>query len=241
MIKQKWITGILAGLAALTAGGGVLYMTLSDREEPVIAIQGELQFREGEDSSRLLEGVTASDNRDGDLTASLQVETLIPLAGGDQAKVFYMVMDSAGNIAKASRIIGYSGGTENIPEESSPQEETPAETEPAQTDEQETEAPASETETAETAPAETEPANPEAPVLELSQTSMTVPVGGNFPFQSVIASISDDKDTEEELYSQIMIDGNYNVNQPGTYELRFYVLDSDGNLSPPAAFQLIVQ
>ena len=37
------------------------------------------------------------------------------------------------------------------------------------------------------------------------------------------------------------IDGNYNVNQAGTYTLQYYVQDSDGNTSDPITFTLTVQ
>ena len=39
----------------------------------------------------------------------------------------------------------------------------------------------------------------------------------------------------------IYIDGNYNVNQAGTYTLQYYVQDSDGNTSDPITFTLTVQ
>ena len=51
----------------------------------------------------------------------------------------------------------------------------------------------------------------------------------------------DDKDDKNTLYRHIHADGNYDVNTAGTYELRMYVSDSEGNTSDVKTFSLTVQ
>ncbi len=56
----------------------------------------------------LLQGVTASDNRDGDLTGTVIVDSVSQLTGINSARVRYIVFDAAENYATASRTVIYS-------------------------------------------------------------------------------------------------------------------------------------
>lgn len=55
----------------------------------------------------LLQGVTAQDDRDGDVTVSVIVERLANISDSHEVKVTYAAFDSSGNVAKASRTIRY--------------------------------------------------------------------------------------------------------------------------------------
>ena len=252
-MRQKAITIILAAAAAILGCIAVIYYFSSDRTAPKISFSGELSYTEGQDWSVLLQGVTAMDDTDGDLTSKIQVESVIPLAGESRAKVFYVVMDSSGNIAKSGRTVAYTGGvTPTGEDETQPENTEPGggESEPGgqnETGPEESRQPSETAEsTADTLPAESGtpaviPGDPGGPVLKLKGHELSIPAGGKFSYQNLIVSITDDKDTEEYLYSQIILDGNYDTNQAGTYFVRIYVVDSDHNRSNAETIQLHVQ
>ena len=68
--------------------------------------EAQITYTEGEAYTGLLAGVTAEDNRDGDLTDEVFVDKVIP-TGEDTAAVYYGVIDSAKNVATASRTVTY--------------------------------------------------------------------------------------------------------------------------------------
>lgn len=57
--------------------------------------------------SVLLQGVTAKDDRDGDLTGSILIKGVTNLLSGNTARVSYVVFDSANNMATCQRTIRY--------------------------------------------------------------------------------------------------------------------------------------
>lgn len=57
--------------------------------------------------SVLLQGVTAKDDRDGDLTGSIMVKGVTNLLSGNTARVSYVVFDSSNNMATCQRTIRY--------------------------------------------------------------------------------------------------------------------------------------
>lgn len=65
----------------------------------------EVSVSDGEEA--LLAGVTASDKQDGDITGKLRIRGVSKLVTNDTAKVSYIVFDSDGNAATASRMIRY--------------------------------------------------------------------------------------------------------------------------------------
>lgn len=81
---------------------------LSDTEAPVITcpesvLKADVAITEEE----LLQGVTAQDNRDGDLSDSIVVEQLSALGKKNTRRVTYAVMDLSGNVGRATRTIRY--------------------------------------------------------------------------------------------------------------------------------------
>ena len=57
--------------------------------------------------SALFQGITAKDNRDGDLTGSVMIKGMTGLITNDTAQVSYVVFDSSNNIATCQRTIRY--------------------------------------------------------------------------------------------------------------------------------------
>lgn len=97
---------LLAGAALICLI--VFAFAASDRVGPVITYSGDtILYREGDDKQLLLMGVSAMDERDGDVSASLIVENIIPLSDEDSARVIYAARDKHNNISKVSRLISY--------------------------------------------------------------------------------------------------------------------------------------
>lgn len=232
-MKQRLLVIALA-VGCVIAGGIAYFLSVSqDHEAPEITVEDrDVTYTEGESYNVLLEGVTASDNRDGDVTDQVFVDKIRP-TGEDTAIAYYGVMDSSKNVGTATRKITYIAasdeGSENegeeTPEDASPAEETSA-----------GDAGGADAGTAE----ELEPdgANP---VIALNTDHMTIEAGGDFDVLSIVRGVADDKDSTQSLYTNIRIDGEYDTETPGSYEIRYYVVDSDGNESKPQAFTLTVE
>lgn len=110
MKSKKWL---LLLLIVLCLGAFFGYRAwdrmLTDTQAPQISVDTQLlQVSVRDEKSVLLQGVTASDNKDGDVTASLVVESVKLLNSDGTAAVGYAAFDSAGNVAKAEREIQFS-------------------------------------------------------------------------------------------------------------------------------------
>lgn len=205
-----------------------------DHTPPEISIEdADITYTEGEAYTALMEGVTAKDNIDGDLTDEVFVDKVIP-TGKDTAVVYYGAIDSSKNVATKSRKISY------IPSDDDDSAERVAEAAEETEDEQEPGDQARTEEDQNVQTAELTP-NGERPVLALNSTSATVAVGTTFDPMSVVQGMVDDKDSTDVLSQKVMVDGTYDTAVPGNYNLSFYVMDSDGNTSDPVAFTLTVQ
>lgn len=224
---------LLLGCIVLGIISVVLYMG-QDHTAPEITIEeADITYTEGEAYTALMEGVTAKDDQDGDLTDQVFVDKVIP-TGEDTAMVYYGAIDSAKNVATKGRKIHYiPAADETAAEETAETVQQTEEQQDAEAQEQTGEEQASQT-------PELTP-NGERPVLALNTTAATVAVGTGFDPMSVIQGMVDDKDSVDVLSQKIMVDGTYDTAVPGNYSLSFYVMDSDGNTSDPIAFTLTVQ
>lgn len=82
----------------------VLYCT-TDRQMPEFSFAAaDIVYHDGIEESALLEGVSAYDSVDGDITDRIVVEKTMENRDDDTVVVFYAVNDKAGNVAKASRV-----------------------------------------------------------------------------------------------------------------------------------------
>ncbi len=100
--------GLLAGICALDVAlmviAAVLYLG-QDRTAPVISYGPDsLTYEEGMEEGLLLAGVTAQDERDGDVTESLMVEKISETSNGNVI-ITYVAKDHADNVGKASRTV----------------------------------------------------------------------------------------------------------------------------------------
>ena len=102
-------------LIALLVVTGILYcVTTANRFlsgshiPPTISCPADtLEVSVSDDQAVLLAGITASDKQDGDLTDRILIQGVSKLITNDTAKVSYIVFDSDGNAASASRTVRY--------------------------------------------------------------------------------------------------------------------------------------
>lgn len=119
-MKQGKATGIILAVlnVILIVVCAVLYFR-TDRTAPKIEFQAaETVYRESMGEAGFLEGITAYDSNDGDITDRIVVEKTIGNRADNTIVIFYAVSDRSGNVAKASRVFRAIYDGENITEQS---------------------------------------------------------------------------------------------------------------------------
>lgn len=102
---------LLVLFAAVLALYGVYMLVVQrnlDTTPPVISCDSdlmEISVTDGDEA--LLSGVSANDNRDGDISDQVLIKSVSKLITADTAKVTYIVFDSSDNMATASRLVRY--------------------------------------------------------------------------------------------------------------------------------------
>ena len=231
-MKKGIVAGLIVLCVALGAGTAAVVVT-DDRKGPEIELpaDGDVTYEEGSDTAPLLEGVTATDEKDGDVTDSLMIENIFPNEDHTSASVVYAAKDSHNNVSKATRRVNYKAAAEDTPAEN---ESAPAAEESQQND---TEGTKNETD----AQMEIEALPAESPKLYLNTYEVTVEAGNDLDKTSYIKEMTDDADSQESLFNQIEIDGDVDTAVPGDYTLTYHVTDSDGNRSNAAVLTVHVQ
>lgn len=260
-MNQRVVTGLLTAGCIALAGAGYMTYKNQDRTAPEIKVDQskKIAYTEGEDYGKLLEGVTAQDDKDGDLTSEVFVEKVVPVSK-KKAVVYYGVTDKAKNVGTASREVTYqaaedSGVAEDTAQDTASEDTTQKTDEKSEkkTKKKSKKAKAKKTaeekkaeETAQDAAAADQQSgtlqpNGTRPAMKLAGEAKTIARGTSFNALNEVTDAVDDKDDRDTLFRGLHIDGNYNVNQAGTYTLQYYVQDSDGNTSDPITFTLTVQ
>lgn len=105
MKKRDWISiGLIIACIAVLLGYRVIARVRADHTPPQIHMDGKLlEISALEPRSALLQGVTATDKRDGDVAASLVVESVRMLHSDGTVSVTYAAFDKEGNVVKATR------------------------------------------------------------------------------------------------------------------------------------------
>ena len=103
------ILTLLAMLAVIAAIGFAFYnKNISSPQYPQITFAEEsISVTVDASDAELLQGVTAYDPEDGDVTASLVVEGVSNIAKGDTVKVTYAAFDSRNHVTKAERLVKF--------------------------------------------------------------------------------------------------------------------------------------
>ncbi|ODR35242.1 hypothetical protein [Eisenbergiella tayi] len=230
-----------------------------DRTAPVISFGENLaSYEEGMDEELLLEGVTAVDAKDGDVSGSLLVEKVTGTTG-KEVIVTYVARDSANNVGKASRAFPVAGtykdgdvipvmggvleGGGGTDESSEGESETETETgtmsegesgsaeDGEDGDEAVAEPDRGEEVRQEEPDGEPEPPVGPNPVLVMSGDVVSTKVGTAPNWGQVIGAMSDDKDDYNTLYRNLKLEGHVNLDEAGEYPVTLYTVDTDGNRS----------
>lgn len=109
MKKQNWISIVLIILCVAVLLGYRAFVRLgTDLTPPEITVEEGLpEFSVLDPRSTLLQGVSARDQSDGDVTASLVVESVRLQKADGTAAVTYAAFDRAGNVAKCQREVRF--------------------------------------------------------------------------------------------------------------------------------------
>ena len=241
---NKGIVGLMAG-ACVLLGGAVVYLQMkTDREPPTISFQenGVIYTKEGS-YEELLDGVTAVDDCDGDVTDSLEIENVYVEENDGKATVVYVARDKSNNIAKAKREIGYQeSGAAMITSVSDEAGEEKDGKENVQPGSDQTVTQIEEGENQQDDNEQDEELPKENPRIKLKTDQITIHSGESVNRISYVESVTDDKDDTNKLWRNISIDGDeFNSSVPGVYKQIFYVVDSDGNKSNEATLTITVE
>ena len=224
-MKRKLLFCALGILCMAFSATAVFLVVDRDKTGPVIAVpeDGSLTYVAGEDKKILLEGVTASDSEDGDVSDTLVIESIRP--NGDRAVVTYTAVDHSHNASKASCVVNYQTETEE--EETIAGEKRLADSEDEAEELQEN----SETKAQKDVEDAIADLPKESPRFRLSQHEVMLAVGEVFDYSQYISDITDDKDSREQLYGRIRLQGKVDTSKAGIYEISYFVVDSDKNQS----------
>ena len=218
----------------------VLYLG-KDRKGPEIFFDEErqIEYTEGMDEALLLEGVTAVDEKDGDVSDSLLVEKVAG-TNGKEVIVTYVARDGANNVGKASRaftVVSSYGGGDILPVEEETFEtgdmlgtEGATETETGSNEEGSSGEEEGQDENQGEGDNEGEPVDSN-PVLVLNADMIETKKGVAPNWNEVIETMSDDKDDYNTLYNNLKLEGQVKLNEEGEYPVTLYTVDSDGNRS----------
>lgn len=257
-MDMKKVVLLIGGIDIILLGVCLFLFLGKDRTAPVITFgENPVSYEEGMDEELLLQGVTAVDAKDGDVSDSLLVEKIAG-TNGKEVIVTYVARDSSNNVGKASRAFPVKGGyrdgnelpaagealdEENGIEESNVEE---TETETGTESREESSSVAGDEEDGREADAEAngngreevgqEEGGEEAqagpnPVLVMNGDVISTKVGTAPNWGQVIAAMTDDKDDYNTLYNNLKLEGHVDLNAAGEYPVTLYTVDSDGNRS----------
>ena len=220
----------------------VLYLG-KDRSAPEIVLQTvEYVYEEDLPGRILLSGVSARDNKDGDISDRVVIEKIVTSISQKTATITYGVADQAGNVKRATRTLvmpvlekpelptaGEAGnGESTVPEEvENAVAETTTEAESTQVETEADETPAQNTEG--------------RPIITFTDRELRVRAGETPVWENVMGEVTDDKDTKETLLGTLEVKGEYDLQNVGEYYLTLSVTDSDGNVSNEYPMKLIVE
>lgn len=247
---RKWLVALMIVLSVALGGTVVGIFFMADRKGPEISFAGDKKTVYSSDMTdeELLEGVTAKDNEDGDVSNSLRVEGVFTKEE-NQVYVSFVAKDRSNNVTKRQFAMESDEKDDKKEKKEETEKEDSEESEKAESEETEEEGSDTEkveelTPAEEAAKREQEKIDamaPGAPKFYLTTYYLEIPVGTPVDQLSYVSDIQDDVDATNTLYRQIQIEGSVDSGVPGTYELTYYVVDSSGNESNRAVLTIVVQ
>ena len=257
---------VLLVIVCIGLGAGVVFLKGSDDNEGP-----KITFEEGKDTKdrsnttkdELLQKVKAYDEKDGDVTDSLTVEKMYPKNDGKEMVIIFVAKDKSNNVTKKEFTMeAADGNAENpdiglidpdaIDENAASTDSTEADSTDSQdvVDADSVDAASADTQNGEesleaqaqkTQEDKIAQLSPQAPKMYLNTYYVEVPVGTVLDKLSYVKDIQDDVDATSNLFKKIQITGDVNTGAAGTYELTYYVVDSNGNSSNGAVLTVVVK
>lgn len=113
MRKIKVLSILLLIISILAFGAYLFYAEItSDNKAPVLQCDSEeLTVSVNTTEEELLQGVTAEDDKSGDVTNTLVVESISTFAEGGKRIITYAAIDEKGNVGRIQRILKYTDYT----------------------------------------------------------------------------------------------------------------------------------
>jgi len=101
--RKILVIGLIVLNIALIVVCGFFYMQ-KDRQKPGISFSAnDVVYTRDMDQNLLMEGVSATDNKDGNISNRIVIEKILENEKNSTAVVYYAVCDYSGNVNKASR------------------------------------------------------------------------------------------------------------------------------------------
>ncbi len=229
-------------LAFMAAAGGLIYLFFfqADTHAPAIIVTDRTKrYVQGMSEAELLTGVTAIDDRSGDVTSTLMVQEVHPGSRDGTVDVTYSALDRENNVGTLICTLRVEG--EKTAESPDTDRMTDAEEEEGPAQEEPTDESAAVSAEAEALmesykaeqEAKIQELDPRSPKIYLTQYYTELPHGTEFSPLSFVEEIEDDVDNRDLLFTRIQINGieALNMDVPGSYDLGYFVLDSEGNQS----------
>lgn len=258
-MKQRVVALVLLASCAVLGVTAFFVSGAKDKKVPKITVsEAKVSYVGGESHDSLLEGVTAKDNRDGDLTDKVFVDRIIPMPGNEEAIVYYAVIDKSYNVGTAKRIVTYykdADAAKNAGVEANADAQIHDQAADAENGDQAVQTPAEEP-TDNPAAAGLYPPDPldlsaGKPVVQLKQQEVVEKVGTTVNLMDYINTIAD-SDTSNENYNymfahvSITVNGVQNTSQltlseAGVYEIAYASGNMDGVVSEPTVMKITVQ
>lgn len=242
---RKWLVALMVVLSIALGAAVVGIRLMADTKGPEISFAGDKEKIYSSDMTdeELLKGVTATDDKDGDVSNTLRVEGVFTKDDG-QIHVVYVAKDSSNNVTKRQFAM-----ESDEKDDKKDKDKDSEDSEDENSEDTEGDGEASEEEQSLTPEEEAEKREqakidalaPEAPKFYLTTYYLEIPKGTPVDKLSYVSDIQDDADETNTLYRQIQIEGDVDSNTPGTYELTYYVVDSNGNESNRAVLTIVVQ
>ncbi len=107
-MKEKILVILMVIGIGIFAALSVYFQAIKDVTKPHIELpEAEITYEEGAPYAPLLEGVSAWDNIDDNITDLVRIDSIIPSNDYKTAVVTYAVYDSSYNICKVTKTVKY--------------------------------------------------------------------------------------------------------------------------------------
>lgn len=263
----KKLVGIMIFLCVVLAGGIVYIRGQADHTGPEITDGGSeiTVYTPDVTDADLLKGMSAIDEKDGDVSDTLTVESVYSV-DDSSVVVTYAAKDDDNNITKYKRTMEAEMPAEDPDSDDSDEDETDEDEtdgeasdgteaeeadadgeENGETDEAATPTPEPEQEQDEAEvlkqeqEAEAESMPEQNPRIHLTEYLVKLPVGSAWNPLDYVSEITDDQDDTYALWRKIQVADEVSTAAAGTYECTYYVVDSQNNVSNNAVIKVIVE